>query len=128
MKTLPPLFSAGSGFPIQVTAAPAQTYETRRAELPDSSALHPGAAATHQNSPLSHVDFQLVLIRANQALAEATSHQLEFSVDQASGSYVVKLVDQQTGTILHQYPTETLLAIAESIANWQGGGLLDQEA
>lgn len=88
----------------------------------DSLQVGPEAAAQLSEEALKHV-----VAQANAALAATTSNQLHFSVDQATGAYVVKLVDQQTGKTLHQFPTEKILAVAQAIMNMEEGSLIDHE-
>jgi flagellar protein FlaG len=55
------------------------------------------------------------------------SNNIEFSIDEDSGRTVVKLVDNETNTVLRQYPTKEALALAKDIENLQGH-LLKTEA
>lgn len=57
------------------------------------------------------------------------SHQnLEFSVDSATKTPVVKMTDSSTGQVISQFPSEAALAIAHSIDQMQPGLLLKQKA
>ncbi|WP_438971091.1 flagellar protein FlaG [Methylophaga sp.] len=43
---------------------------------------------------------------------------IEFSVDEATGKDVVKILDKQTEEVIRQIPSEEVLAIAKSIADY----------
>lgn len=53
---------------------------------------------------------------------------LEFSVDTASHTTVVKMTDTETGQLISQFPSEAALAISKSIEQLQAGALLKQKA
>ncbi len=45
---------------------------------------------------------------------------LEFSVDQASGRAVTRLVDKVTNMVIRQIPSEEMLSIARTLDHFQG--------
>jgi len=53
---------------------------------------------------------------------------LEFSIDPNSERVVVRMVDSATGDVIRQIPAKEILAIAESITQYQKGLLLSQSA
>lgn len=55
----------------------------------------------------------------NQALQQSSNRNLEFSIDADSNKTVVKLVDNQTGDIIRQFPSEATLAISKAITQMQ---------
>ncbi len=69
----------------------------------------------------------------NQAMRQS-NQSLEFSVDSSTKKPIVKMVDTQTGTLIRQFPSEAVIAIAESIDqflqqhSFQQGMLLKQKA
>jgi len=69
----------------------------------------------------------------NRALQQS-NQSLEFSVDPSTKTPVVKMVDKETGKVVSQYPSEQVLAIAQSIDQFlnehqlQQGLLLKQKA
>lgn len=69
---------------------------------------------------------QQALQTINRRLAGNTS--LEFSIDEGTRQTVVKIMDKDSGEVIRQIPSETALAIAESIGEFQKGLLLRQEA
>lgn len=52
--------------------------------------------------------------------AETSGSNLEFSLDKDSGKTVVKVVDQATGKLVRQIPSQELLDIASSVEKMQG--------
>jgi flagellar protein FlaG len=63
----------------------------------------------------------------NRAVRQSSSN-LEFSIDPGTKRPVVKVVDIETGDVIRQIPSKEILAIAESIGQYQKGLLLRQEA
>ena len=63
----------------------------------------------------------------SQALRQSNSN-LEFSIDPGSQRVVVKVLDRETGDLIRQIPSREVLAIAESIGQYQKGLLFSQEA
>jgi flagellar protein FlaG len=51
---------------------------------------------------------------------DAAAQNLRFSVDDATGKMVVRVVDTATGDVIRQVPSEELLAISRSIDRLQG--------
>lgn len=62
-----------------------------------------------------------------QKMVQSKASNLQFSIDQASGKTVVKLLDSQTGDVIRQIPSEEMLAISRSLDQMQGL-LLKQKA
>ncbi|MEK7811518.1 MAG: flagellar protein FlaG [Pseudomonadota bacterium] len=50
----------------------------------------------------------------NKAMQQS-NHSLEFSVDSYTKKPVVKMIDTETGKVITQFPSEEVLAIAQSI-------------
>lgn len=69
----------------------------------------------------------------NRALQQS-NQSLEFSIDPSTKTPVVKMLDKETGKVISQYPSEQVLAIAQSIDEFlsahqlQQGMLLQQKA
>ncbi|MBU1237180.1 MAG: flagellar protein FlaG [Gammaproteobacteria bacterium] len=59
---------------------------------------------------------------------EPESRNLKFSIDDHTDRVIVKVVDKETGETLRQIPPEEVLAIAESIKDYQKGLILSQKA
>lgn len=56
-----------------------------------------------------------------------TSHRLVIEKDQATGSYVYKTVDRETGEVLQQYPRAEVLRMREA-AFYAAGAVIDTTA
>lgn len=77
--------------------------------------------------PPSAAQLQGAVDTMNGAMRQV--HQsLEFSVDTASHTTVVKMVDTETGQLISQFPSEAALAISKSIEQLQAGALLQRKA
>jgi flagellar protein FlaG len=63
----------------------------------------------------------------NRVVKQSSSN-LEFSFDASSRKLVVRMVDTETGELIRQVPSDVVLAIAESIEQYQKGLLLTQQA
>ncbi|MBI4809571.1 MAG: flagellar protein FlaG [Nitrosomonadales bacterium] len=67
--------------------------------------------------------------KINSALQRSNRNlELSISVDESTKKQVIKLTDKETGDTLMQYPSDTVLAIARSIDDFQHGQLLKQQA
>lgn len=83
--------------------------------------------------PLAHApsaaQLESEVSRINAALQRNNKQvELNLSIDEPTKKLVVKLTDKETGETLLQYPSESVLAIAQSIDEFQQGLLLKQEA
>jgi flagellar protein FlaG len=83
------------------------------------------AKATLATAPTPQ-QLQQVVDNINSKLSDTTA--LQFSVDEGSGRTVVKVTDKDTGETIRQIPSEAVLALAESIGEFQKGMLLQQKA
>jgi flagellar protein FlaG len=107
-----PTGSAGNGGPVGAAA-----------QLPRTEASPPVA-----QQPTPALIGQEVR-KINAALQQANKNlELSLSVDESTKKQVVKLTDKDTGDTLLQYPSETVLAIARGIDQFQNGLLLKREA
>lgn len=98
---------------------------------PSMPAIAQPAAAVAQ--PPSAAQLQGAVNKLNRAMQQS-NQSLEFSVDPNTKTPIVKLTDAETGKVIHQYPSEQVLAIAESIDQFlsehqlKQGLLLQQKA
>lgn len=104
------------------------TPVTDRAATPAAVRI-PNATTTETNNPVNRAAevsksfSKEQVIEAVDAINKAirnSSQNLEFSVDNAEGGVVVKVVDQQTKEVLRQIPSEEALEIAKSLDKLQG--------
>lgn len=77
--------------------------------------------------PPTRQEMEKAVESANQSLKKIGQEQLVFSIDDETGINVVKLTDKQTGEVIQQIPSKTILAIAQSIDAIKGT-LVKQEA
>lgn len=91
--------------------------------------VEPASSAEPSGAPSLPVDGEQVKEAARQINEQlnALRQGLEFSVDEATGSTVVRVVDGETGQTIRQIPSEEVLAISRSLERLQGV-LLKQEA
>ena len=88
----------------------------------------PAPASPHPPSP---EQVKSAVASINKALS---NQGLEFSVDPNTKTPVVKVTDKETGKVISQYPSEQVLAIAQSIDEYltqhqlKQGMLLKQKA
>lgn len=61
------------------------------------------------------------------AVTQAKASSLQFSIDEETGTTVVKIVDTETHNVIRQIPAEEILAIARSLDK-MAGLLLKQKA
>lgn len=76
----------------------------------------------HQTSVVAPSDKELqqAVDQANKVLESKTSKELQFSVDKSTGIPVVKMINQQTGETLLQFPSDAMLQIAKYIDQTTG--------
>lgn len=82
-----------------------------------------------QNAPRppSPEELKNALAAINSTLQQSNKN-LEFSVDAATEQTVVRMVDTSTGELIRQFPSESALAIARDIEQFQQGLLIKQQA
>jgi flagellar protein FlaG len=107
-----PLAKPGLSVSISGVQAPVASVESKTPSetVSSSKSLVPGKVADQLEDAVSAIN----------AFLKPISNNLEFSIDEASGKTVVKLVDMETKTVLRQYPTKEALAIAKDIDRFQG--------
>jgi flagellar protein FlaG len=121
LSALPAKVAGGDTPAVTASTTPAQAATTQTSAT-QVTAQPPTAAQLH-----SAVD------SINRALQQS-NQSLEFSVDPTTKTPVVKMIDKETGNVISQYPSEQVLAIAQSIDQFlndhqlQQGLLLQQQA
>jgi flagellar protein FlaG len=118
---LPARLVGHDGPAVAVAAKPAEA--AAQAPVPAQAAVQPPTSAQLKEA----------VENINRALQQSNKS-LEFSVDPTTKTPVVKVLDKETGKVISQYPSEQVLAIAESIDEFlsshqlQQGLLLQQKA
>lgn len=80
--------------------------------------------STQQQTSASKEDLVEPVQQVNEAL---NPHGVQFEVQDQDGSVVVKVVDQESGDVIRQIPSEEALAVAERLDELTGR-LFNQEA
>jgi flagellar protein FlaG len=96
------------------------------ANAQNSTGVQTTAAVTQAAKSPSASEVSKAVSEINKTL-QATSQNLEFSVDTDADEVVVKVIDQQTKEVIRQIPTVEALEIAKSLDKLQGL-LIKQEA
>ncbi len=133
VDTLAILPAAASGTRNQTGAAQTGTGQT-------GSGLAGGGAAPrttigiNQNQGEINLSFPpgqgeaaAAAVRAVADAVKAAQIELKFSRDDDTGTIVIKLVDQQSGETVKQFPSEALLRLSAALGKTQGQ-LFDQQA
>lgn len=55
-----------------------------------------------------------------KALSQRAQPNLDFSIDEETGTFVVKVIDKDSGEVIRQLPTEEVLRIAEQLDEMRG--------
>jgi flagellar protein FlaG len=105
----------------------------RAGNVPPSSSTQVNKAAApkekapvKENKPTSPQEAQ----KASQKLQDSMNARgsIDFSVDEATGESVVKVVDAKTKEVLMQMPSKTALAIAQSLKEGNKANLVSDKA
>lgn len=94
--------------------------------VPGSPQVTPGAPATPRPAAKPEAVETPSLQQLEQAarriekFVQPISSDLQFSVDEASGSQVVRVIDRATQQVIRQMPSEEMLAIASALDRLQG--------
>ncbi|MND87846.1 flagellar protein FlaG [compost metagenome] len=82
------------------------TVETEKATTPDAAAKEGNKT---DRDALNHAVKQI------SEFVLSAKRNLEFSIDDASGKVVVKVVDSENGDVIRQLPSEAALKLAQSL-------------
>ena len=59
-------------------------------------------------------------IKATKDFVGSINSSLDFSVDEDTGSVVVKVIDKETKEVIRQFPSEEMLSIAKALDSIKG--------
>jgi len=111
--------------------SPVQQPDIRVSDNPPKAvagiSLHSAQDAPQQTSSLQ---LKAAVESINQVMRQSNKN-LEFSFDSDTNRVIVKMVDTESGELIRQIPSESALAIARAIDQFQQlqhGLLLDQKA
>lgn len=75
--------------------------------------------ADARQNKVNNIDLQQA-VKELQSFASSMQRNLDFSIDDATGRSVVKVVDRETDKIIRQIPNETALSIAQNLERIKG--------
>lgn len=85
-----------------------------------------GSGQTQRQPAADQAEVRQALDEVREALAPVAQN-LQFSIDDETGTTVIKIIDSSTDEVIKQIPSEEILAIAKAIDKLQGL-LIRQEA
>lgn len=103
------------------------------ADTPTTAATAASTTAKVEPQQPSAQQVKIAVDSLNKAMQKSAPN-LQFSVDSDTNKQIIKFMDTQTGTLIRQYPSEEVIAIARSIDQFlshqqvQRGLLLNQKA
>jgi len=89
-----------------------------QAALPEAEKPPEVAKDQGQKSP-EKLDVKQAVEKISEFVSSRQS-ELSFSIDDASGSQIVKIMDTQTKQVIRQFPSEEAVAIAQALDKLQG--------
>ena len=113
--------TGGSPVVLPQTAVPPVGTQAANAQAANTQ------AASAQAAQPTNAQIQSAVDKVNQAMLQANTG-VEFSIDQSSNRTLVKVVDTKTGETIKQFPSKEMIAISQSIDQFQKGLLLRQKA
>lgn len=93
-----------------------QAANTAQAPAPNAK---PATPAEKPAAPASLDDVKDATQRVEKFVQAMTSD-LQFTVDDSSGSFVIRVVDRATKEVIRQMPSEEMLVIAQALDRLQG--------
>lgn len=100
-------------------AAPVGVIQRQANPGPDSSAQTPAVKIPDTSQQQSQQDVEGAVRSLDQAI-NPLGLAMQFSRDDATGSMVLKMINQSTGEILQQIPNEVSVRLAEVFGKLQG--------
>lgn len=96
--------------------AAAVAQQDKAAEQGASEKVHskPSLAAVENEKKQSDTDLQEA-VKGLQDYVQSLQRNLEFSVDESTGTTVVKVIARDSGEVIRQIPSETALELAKSL-------------
>jgi flagellar protein FlaG len=109
--------------PQRPAAADAAQQASRREKAPASQAANPQSVAqAAQNNPESESRKYSVqeAVKQLENFVSLARADISFSIDEASGVQVVKIMDRQSKEVIRQFPSEEAIRIAQALDQLQG--------
>lgn len=113
--------------PAETTAAQARPAASTGPKTAAASAARatPAAKATG-SAPPNPADLRNSVEAINRFLK--VNSEVQFSIDEASGYSVVKVIDAESHKVLRQFPSEQALEIGKDLQSFPKGLLVDNKA
>ena len=99
-------------------AAPAPNAAADKADKPVQSQSTVSASEA-RSEPVSREQLNQA-IKATKDFVGPINSSLDFSVDEDTGSVVVKVIDKETKEVIRQFPSEEMLSIAKALDSIKG--------
>ena len=99
-------------------AAPAPNAAADKADKPVQSQSTVSASEA-RSEPVSREQLNQAL-KATKDFVGSINSSLDFSVDEDTGSVVVKVIDKETKEVIRQFPSEEMLSIAKALDSIKG--------
>ena len=99
-------------------AAPAPNAAADKADKPVQSQSTVSASEA-RSEPVSREQLNQA-IKATKDFVGSINSSLDFSVDEDTGSVVVKVIDKETKEVIRQFPSEEMLSIAKALDSIKG--------
>ena len=116
--------AAGTALPVAVERPVSQPDPAVRVTKPGNAELGGNSTQSESAEKNSVSDpanpFDDALNKVNESM-QAWSTGIRFEMDEDTESMVVKLVNNETGDVIRQVPSEAMLKVAKMIIQMQGG-------
>ena len=96
-------------------AAVAQQEKTAEQGASENVYSKPSLAAVDENKQEADTGQLQEAVKGLQDYVQSLQRNLEFSVDESTGTTVVKVVARDSGEVIRQIPSETALELAKSL-------------
>ena len=106
--------------PITQPDPAVKVVQTNGAQLGGNSTQSEQAQKSSVSDPGNPVED--ALSKVNESM-QAWATGIRFEMDEDTESMVVKLVNNETGDVIRQVPSEAMLKVAKMIIQMQGGGI-----
>lgn len=107
-----------SSYPAPAAAA-AQQEKTAEQGAPDKVFEKPKLSAVADEQDTG-TELQVAVKEALQDFVQSLQRNLEFSLDDSTGTVVVKVIARDSGEVIRQIPSETALELAKSMKDVNG--------
>lgn len=100
-----------------VLAALTQAAKPAQSPAPPTKPADPAEAKA---APAASLDEVKDATQRVEKFVQAMTSDLQFTVDDSSGSFVIRVVDRATKEVIRQMPSEEMLVIAQALDRLQG--------